>query len=234
MPIPPLLHPFVQVDQVLRHDGRPGVVAVDPQQNFLERRRGFEWLGDIAPGRDVVPLHREVGDEGVEERRPCHRVRDLGTLVTAFGVMREHPLVPAAEDGLQNTELGRLEPARSVESRTETGELARSHRLEHIDLRDHHLEDSQDSPQSADGVSGVTRFELLLQVKRLVENLFEPKFIHLVDHDEEQFVVLVGSRMLSVQQFVQRKVGCVTQCGLSVVHFSVTSSKWRCAAGASA
>jgi hypothetical protein len=236
VPIPPLLHPFVQVDQVLRHDGRPGVIAINLQQNLLQRRRRFQWLGDVAPGRDGVLLHREIGDEGIEERRPGHRVGDPRPLLTALGVVREHPLVPTAEDGLELTELSRLEPARSVESRAKTRELARSHRLEHIDLRDHHLEDSQNPAQCADGVSGVTRLQLLLEVKRLVEDLLEPKFIHLVDHDEEQLVMLVGPGTLRVEQIVQREVGRVGQgclgC-LGVAHGSVTSSKWRCAAGAS-
>ena len=44
------------------------------------------------------------------------------------------------------------------------------------------------------------RSQQLHHAIELVEDLLEPELVDLVDHDEEQLVVLVGSRLLQLEQ----------------------------------
>jgi len=100
------------------------------------------------------------------------------------------PTHRGAQHGLDLAELGGLEPRRRFEPVPERGELERGHRLEDVDLGDERLEDLQDAVEQVEGPVGICRLQGPLDLRQLVEQLLEPQLIDLVDHDEQQLVVL--------------------------------------------
>ena len=58
-----------------------------------------------------------------------------------------------------------------------------------------------------------------LGVGQLVEELLEPQLVDLVDHDEQQLVVLVGARALRAEHLVEGEVRRVGQRGVGACWF---------------
>jgi len=79
-------------------------------------------------------------------------------------------------------------------------------------LCDHGLEDRQYAFESRQGVGGVAGFEAQLQECELMEELFEPEFVNLMNDDEEHLVVLLGARLLRGQHLVEREIRHVRLC----------------------
>jgi len=98
------------------------------------------------------------------------------------------------------------------ESAPKRQELSRCQRLQNIDLRDDGLEDSQDAFEGPQGMGGVTGFEAPLQERELVQKLFEPELVNLMNDDEEHLVVLLGAGLLRGQHLVEREVRHVRLC----------------------
>ena len=138
----------------------------------------------------------------------------------------EHGRIAAAEHRLELAELRRLEPARRVEPVAEAGELARRHRLQHVDLGDDHLEDRQHPPQRVHDRRRVPVLEQLLGAAELVEELLEPQLVDLVDDDEQHLVVLVRPRALGAEHLVEGQVAGVGQRGVAAGAGSVTAGRW--------
>src|SRR6266436_3631022 len=113
---------------------------------------------------------------------------------------------------LKRSELGRLETTCRLEPAAKSKELCRRKRLQHIDLRDDRLQDRQDAFESPQGVGGVTCFETSLQECQLMQELFEPELVNLVDDDEEHLVVLLGAGLLCGQHLVEREIRHVRLC----------------------
>ena len=180
-----------------------------------------------------VALVGQVANEGVEQRRARHRRGDPRVLdrVGVVGVQRAR--VAAAEQRLELAELRRLEAAGGLEPIAEGLELARRHRLQHVDLRDHRLEDREHALEGVERVRRVAVLQAALQVRALVQELLEPQLVDLVDDDEQELVVLGGARPLGAQHVVEREVRRVRQRSPLIAHGAlVTASKCRCALGA--
>ncbi len=210
--IPPLLNALVEVDQQLAHRGGVGVVVVDLLQHLLHSGRGRQRLGDVAVVHvrgHVVALSGQVGQERVEHRRPGHRGRDAGLLGAARRVLREHHPVPPPQHRFQLAELRGLKAARGAERVPEPGELGRRHGLQHVQLRDHDLQDGQCPPQRAHGVRRLARLQLGLELAQLMQQLLEPQLVDLVGDDEQHLVVLGRPGLLGREQLVQAQVAGV-------------------------
>src|SRR5260370_39566162 len=117
-----------------------------------------------------------------------------------------------SERCLEGSELGGLETTCRLEPAAKSKELCWRKRLQHIDLRDDRLEDRQDAFESPQGVGRVTCFEAPLEECQLMQELFEPELVNLVDDDEEHLVVLVGARLLRGQHLVEREIRRVRLC----------------------
>ena len=127
------------------------------------------------------------------------------------GIGLERRWIAPAEHRFELAELRRLEAAGGVEPVAEAGELARRHRLQDVDLRDHDLQDGEHPAQGVEGPGGVVVLQQLLGVDQLVDQLLEPQLVHLVDDDEEHFIVLVGARPLGAEDLVEGEVRGVRQ-----------------------
>jgi hypothetical protein len=90
-------------------------------------------------------------------------------------------------------------------------ELERRHRLEHVDLRDHYLQDREHALQGVERARRVPPLQERLQIVDLVQQLLEPKLVNLVDDDEEGLVVLrpVGDRPLERKELVELEIAGV-------------------------
>ena len=58
----------------------------------------------------------------------------------------------------------------------------------------------------------VTCFETPLQECQLMQELFEPELVNLVNDDEEHLVVLLGAGLLRGQHLVEREIRHVRLC----------------------
>jgi hypothetical protein len=67
-------------------------------------------------------------------------------------------------------------------------------------------------------VRRVAVLEAALQLRPLVQQLLEPELVDLVDDDEQQLVVLVGTRSLRGEHIIEREVRRVGERGLIVGH----------------
>ena len=107
-----------------------------------------------------------------------------------------------AEQELDLAELVRLKPARRLEPGAEGQELERRHRLEDVELRDHHLQDRQDPLQRVLRAMRSSWSSSAHHAIELVQQLLEPQLVDLVNDDEEHLVVLgpVGTRLLQRQR----------------------------------
>jgi hypothetical protein len=151
--VAPLLKALVDVDEALAHLRLGAVDAVDVDEHVLHRLRRGRRLGDVAlerGARNAEALRRQVAQEGVEQARARHRVRDPLARARLGRVAIGGAGVAQAEDGLQLAELRGLKAARGVEAVAEGRELARGHRLEHVDLRHDRLEDRQHALEGAE------------------------------------------------------------------------------------
>ena len=84
----------------------------------------------------------------------------------------------------------RLESAAGLQPVAEGEKLERGHRLQDVELGDHHLEDGQDPLEGVARAGAVVPREQPLEVVQLVQDLLEPELVDLMDHDEEHLVVL--------------------------------------------
>ena len=158
---------------------------------------------DVVAERNPQRRRGEPGRQPIAGRRPVDEV--VG-----------HVRISGPEQRLELAELRRLEAARRVEPGAEAAELERGHRLEHVHLGDHHLEDAQHPVQRVTARDLVVDVEHRDRVIELPQHLLEPQLVHLVDHDEQHLVVLgaVGSGLLERQQFVDLEVRGIRQRGM--------------------
>jgi len=141
----------------------------------------------------------KVAKEDLPDRRRRQSSLQVGAGLRALGEAFDRCRVLHAQRELELAELERLEAAGRIEAVAETQELERGHRLENVDLRDECLEDGQDAIERAESSCAVAGGELLAQVVDLVQFLFEPEFVHLVDDDEEHLVVFGRIGLPSLQ-----------------------------------
>ena len=122
-------------------------------------------------------------------------------------------VVAAAQHGLEFTELRRLESAARGQAVAEGVVLQRGHGFQDVQLRHAHLEDGANAAQGCQRAEGVAGLERALHGLHFVQNLLKPQFVHLVNGDEQRFVVFVGLGVVEVQKLVDLQVLGIGQCG---------------------
>src|SRR5262249_38185261 len=153
-PVPPLHESLIEVDQSLAELGELWLRAVDLHQDRPEDGTRPHPLGDIA--FELLSRHgNAVDDEMSEERVPQRTGRQtLFESLPSFTPNRipfERFGVLPSQRELELAELVRLEPASRLQAVAEGKEFERRHRLENIELSNHHLEDRQDPLERAAG-----------------------------------------------------------------------------------
>src|SRR5690606_9168383 len=137
----------------------------------------------------VVAAAREVVEERVPDRGATVPLLQQPARRAVLRVVSDRALPLPPERELERAELEGLEPAAGLEAVAEREELERRHGLEHVDLRDQHLEDGEHALERVQGARGVIGREQVLEVIQLVQDLPEPQLVDLVDDDEEHLVV---------------------------------------------
>src|SRR5687768_1463634 len=149
--------------------------------------------------------------EGVPHRWFVIPAFECGAGTAAFRKTTNRLLALGPEDELDLPELIRLESARRLEPRAKRQELERRHGLEDVELCDEHLEDGEDALERVLRPVRVIRGEQLAHAIELVEQLLEPELVHLMDDDEQQFVVFrsVRPRLLQREEVVDAQIAAV-------------------------
>ena len=111
-------------------------------------------------------------------------------------------------------ELVGLKTAGRLQATAERQKLQRGHRLENIELSDENLEDRQDPSERVLRANGIARPEQVHDPIELVEELFEPQLVYLMDHDEQHLIVLgsFGAWFLQLEQRVDLQIAGVGDC----------------------
>jgi hypothetical protein len=121
-------------------------------------------------------------------------------------------VVATPKDRFKFAELRRLEPAARRETIPERIELQGGHRFENVQLADARLQDCADTSEGAQGAKRITRFKKALSPSEFPQDLLEPQFVHLVNCDEERFIVLVRLWLGELKEFVNLQILRVGQC----------------------
>ena len=204
------------------------VAAAPKQETFVELDAVFEekierGIGSlvgidllIRGDRFVVRAARKArpGEELREmrgQRRRVHACHQAFALLGRQDQMLEEAFVAQAAEKLKLAKLLRLKSARRVEVLAKTIELLRSHRLENIDLLPKHALNGVDSPEYLPHAHEIVGIAGDGELVELVQELFEPEFVNLMDDDEEQLVVMgrLRERFLQSEQFLDFEIRAV-------------------------
>ncbi len=160
------------------------VVPIAADRYFVEDRGSLLW------GADGETSGGQKGDERVP------RVRfgqSPGQSLVVLGAQPDGPIQPTAVVGTGQefyfSELRRLKPAGRPQRSTELQESVRRHGVDDVDLVHQHALDLVAAAQPEAGPVGVAVEHPVPGVGKLEQQHLEPQLIHLVDSDEEQFVV---------------------------------------------
>src|SRR5207244_6070354 len=107
-----------------------GVAPVDVDEDGLERRRGLDRSGEVAPdqlGRHGMPRAGEEAQERVPQRGLPEPPLQPAPGFALPGIALERRRLLQAEHELDLPELERLEPAPGLETGAEREELERRH-----------------------------------------------------------------------------------------------------------
>jgi hypothetical protein len=99
-------------------------------------------------------------------------------------------VISTAEDCFELPKLSGLEAARGGKPRSKRRKLQGRHCLQHIDLRDARFHNRAHTREQGQTAVSVPALQSRLQGFELVQHLLEPQFIHLVNGDEQQLIVL--------------------------------------------
>src|SRR6185369_10950723 len=97
---------------------------------------------------------------------------------------REQLLVLSARDKFQLAKLHRLETARRIELIAKFEKSDRSHRLKDVYLRDQYPLDRDNAAQCVIGAKHPPLVQPLYRRIKLMQDLFEPQLVRLVDNDK--------------------------------------------------
>ena len=101
---------------------------------------------------------------------------------------------------LKLAKLRALEPTRTREETPEREKRHRRHRLKHIDLLHHRLQDGQHALERCARRLDLIRDQALRESIAFMQLLLKPQLVHLVNDDEEHLVVLKSSRRRIVRR----------------------------------
>ena len=97
-----------------------------------------------------------------------------------------------------------MKSRRRLEPIAKTRERRRRHRLKNVDLRHQRFHDCPDALKRMDRAEEIARGKISFYFLKLMKQLLEPKFIRLMDDDEQHLVVLRRGRprLLQREQFL--------------------------------
>src|SRR5206468_7432551 len=86
--------------------------------------------------------------------------------------------------------------------------------LQNIDLRDQNFEDCQDSLERVLRPVRFVPLEQRSNAIELMQKFLEPEFVHLMNDEEENLVMLgpAGTRLLQREKLVDSQIVCVRSC----------------------
>jgi len=146
----------------------------------------------------------EEAEKGEVKRAALEQILEVLALRTSGRVKVGAGEAAVTEAKLEFAKLKRLKTARRIETRAKGIELNRRHGLQNVDLGDGCLQDGEDSLQRGGRCREPILLEGFLRPFKFVQDLLEPKFVDLVDGDEEKLVVFGGirSRALELEEFL--------------------------------
>src|SRR3954452_7183437 len=112
--------------------------------------------------------------------------------------MRERDWSFVTEQEFEFAKLNRLKTGRGLQPVAKTRKRRRRHCLQDVDLTNKGLHDRAGPLEGMDRAEQIARAEVALYLLELVQELFEPELVGLVDNDEQHFIVLgrTGARIL--------------------------------------
>ena len=111
-----------------------------------------------------------------------------------------------AEQIFDLAELRRLEAARRAEHAAKGQVIGRGQRREHVPAQRHHRLDAGDAGEILVDLDQLVGADQRTRQPQLVDGLLEPELLGLVDDDEQQLVMMIGDRVLGVEQLVERQI----------------------------
>ena len=214
MPIPPLLHALVEIDEPFAELGVLGVLPVHLHEDLLQLRRRLHRRDHVAGEqrrRHAVFLARQIPQKAIPQRRLVIAALERHARAAALRKALDRLLGFHAEQEFDLPELIGLKPARRFQPQPEAEELERRHGFQDVELRDHHLENRQDPLERVLRLVRLIVFEQPPHAIEFVQQLLEPQLVDLVDDDEQHFVVFgpLRTRLLQRQQLVDLQIAAV-------------------------
>ena len=191
--VAPLLHAFIEINEQLADLPLDRMRAIERDERVLKRNPFLRRLRAIAReqlcGNRVSALGNEACKRVVERGRVIASL-DGGALVRSFGIVAEDPRILVAQQTLELAELPTLKPARAREKIAKRQKRNRRHRFQDVDLLHHGLQNREHALERGTRLHLIARDERARQMVALMQLLLEPKFIHLMDDDEQHLVML--------------------------------------------
>ena len=211
------------------HDGLPFALHHAPDRTGIAFQE--VEIAKVQEGGSLQPLF----DGGEDSAMGLQVGQDLLLLIpeddmVGLLVVGQALAAGQAEHGLDLAELIALEAGSREEMVTEIQEIEGCHGLHHQDLLDEQLLDLDHPVEAGNGQSEVAFVdgplgEEIAHRAHVVNDLLEPELVHLVDNDEQHFIVgrlacFFAHQLLAVQEFVELEIAVIMNggIGLPVAH----------------
>ncbi len=134
---------------------------------------------------------------------------------------------------LNLTKLHRLKTTRRIQLVAKRKKTDRRHGFENVNLVYQQLFDRHDAIYCARGGGYAIFFQQLNRSVELVQNLFEPEFVSLVNRNEQEFIVMsrTGKTILKINQVLNTKILVVGKWGIVAVvvgHLECSPRRFMC------